>query len=200
MAINIGIILGTVRSNSLGKRIFDFLKNSESETEEYHFTWINLKDYPLPLYNHEETPLEGNLSGLNKVESKWLDIIKQQDGYIIMSPEYDHAIPGGLKNALDFIGPEVESKPVQIVTYSYYSDGGMLAASSLVPILQMLKMIVLPTPLLLWNANDNFSEDGQLLPVKNSDHFEARLNEIFEDIEFYSKVLKENSRLKRVPN
>ncbi|GEA99644.1 hypothetical protein LBR02_22090 [Levilactobacillus brevis] len=61
----------------------------------------------------------------------------------------------------------------------------------MVEILQILKMIVLPTPVLLWNADDNFTDQGTLLAdATNSAHFAQRLQEAFADIEFYSQLLK----------
>ncbi|GAD17350.1 NADPH-dependent FMN reductase [Lentilactobacillus otakiensis DSM 19908 = JCM 15040] len=154
---------------------------------------MRLEDFPLDFYHHDETPLSNPITDLKSGEQKWLDHLKDNDGFVILTPEYDHAIPGVLKNALDYVGPEVDHKPIQIVTYSYYSDGGMLAAESFVEILQMLKMIVLPTPVLLWNANDNFTKDGQLITdAANSDHFEQRLQEAFHEIGFYTKLLHDN--------
>lgn len=193
MTLNIGIILGTVRTPSLGGRLFKYLKNTYVDTDEVHYTWIDLLDYPLPLYNHPETPLSQPRSVMAPVEQAWLDTLAAQDGYIIISPEYDHAMTGALKNALDFVGPEVRNKPVQIVTYSFYSDGGMLAAESMVNVLRMLKMMVLHTPVLLWSCDDNFTDAGELdKHIANSDHFERRLAEAFHDIEFYARVLKDN--------
>lgn len=192
MGIQIGVILGTTRQTSLGEKIFKYLQNSVQENADVQYNWINLRDYPLPLYDHEETPLETHIHDLNNIEDKWLKTLAQQDGYLILTPEYDHAITGALKNALDLVGPEVNRKPVLTIAYSHFSDGGILAANSIVPILQMLKMIVLPTPVLLWNADDNFDNDGHLLDVKNSDHFAKRLQEAIAEINFYTSVLKNN--------
>lgn len=193
MILNIGIILGTTRKPSLGAKIFAYLRQTFTDTPEVHYSWLDLRDYPLPLYDHPETPLAMPLTNLSTAEQKWLDALKAQDGYIIMSPEYDHAMTGALKNALDYVGPEVASKPVQILTYSHYSDGGMLAAESMVNVLRMLKLMVLPTPVLLWSCDDNFTTTGELnADADNSDHFARRLSEAFHDIEFYAQVLKAN--------
>jgi chromate reductase len=190
--IKIGVILGSVRSK-LGESILKYLQANFQNTDQITFDWIRLEDFPLEPYHHDETPLSNPITHLKSGEQKWLDRLKSNDGYIILTPEYDHAIPGVLKNALDYVGPEVERKPVQIVSYSYYSDGGMLAAESFVEILQMLKMMVLPTPVLLWNANDNFTEDGKLIAdAENSDHFAQRLHEAFHEISFYTKLLHDN--------
>jgi len=192
MSVKIGIILGTTRNNSLGSKIFKYLQHNFQSNADVEYTWIDLKDYPLPLYDHIETPLENKIHDLNTAEQNWLNIIQQQDGYLILTPEYDHAITGALKNALDFIGPEVARKPIETIAYSHFSDGGILAAQSIVPVLQMLKMIVLPTPVLLWDADKNFDDHGNLLDVENSEHFAKRLNESFTEINFYTSLLKNN--------
>lgn len=192
MKTKIGIILGTTRTNSLGARIFKYLQATLSATD-VELTFIDLHDYPLPFYDHEETPLSQPIQHLNSVEQQWLDVLAAQAGYLILSPEYDHAITGSLKNALDFVGPEVDHKPVQIVTYSHYTDGGMLAASSLVGILQMLKMMVLPTPVLLWEADQDFDANGQLLPTApNRDHFAPRLQAAFAELVHYAGLMQEH--------
>jgi len=191
MITKIGVILGTPRTPSLGAKLMAYLQKTFSDTTDVAYTWMPLRDYPLPFYDHEETPLATPIHDLDHAEQKWLDTLADQDGYVILSPEYDHAIPGILKNALDFVGAEVDHKPVQIVTYSQYSDGGMLAAESMVEILQMLKMLVLPTPVLLWNATANFTASGELDPAAaNSAHFAQRLHEAFDELQFYSRLLK----------
>ncbi|MCH4165907.1 MAG: NAD(P)H-dependent oxidoreductase [Lentilactobacillus diolivorans] len=191
--VTIGIVLGSVRTGSLGDSIFNYLQKTYQNSDSVKYNWIRVADYPLDPYQHDETPLSYRIKNLKPNEDKWLKALAACDGYIIMTPEYDHAIPGVLKNALDYVGPEVDRKPVQIVTYSYYSDGGMLAAESFVEILQMLKMMVLPTPVLLWNATDNFKADGTLIAdATNSDHFKQRLDEAFNEIGFYTKLLKDH--------
>lgn len=192
MSVKIGVILGSTRTQSLGEKLFKYLQQA-LPTADVDVTWIDLKDYPLPLYDHAETPLSEPIQNLASVEKRWLEVLDQQDGYVILSPEYDHAIPGSLKNALDFVGPETDHKPVQIVTYSKYSDGGMLAAASFVEILQMLKMLVLPTPVLLWNAEPNFTADGELVATApNSEHFAQRLAAAFAELVHYATVMKEH--------
>lgn len=192
MSVKIGVILGSTRTKSLGEKLFKYLQQA-MPTAGVDFTWIDLKDYPLPFYDHAETPLSETIQDLTPVESQWLEVLKQQDGYVILSPEYDHAITGSLKNALDFVGPETDHKPVQVVTYSKYSDGGMLAAASIVGILQMLKMMVLPSPVLLWDAEANFTVEGQLVTTApNSAHFAKRLAAAFAELIHYATIMKDH--------
>lgn len=190
--VKIGVILGSVRSK-LGDSIFSYLKSQFPNESNVVFDWIKIDDYPLEAYHHDETPLSETITDLKPNEQRWLNQLSSDDGYVFLTPEYDHAIPGALKNALDYVGGEVKRKPVQIISYSYYSNGGMLAAESFVEILQMLQMIVLPTPVLLWNASDTFTPDGQLIAdAANRDHFEQRLKEAFHEISFYTKLLADH--------
>lgn len=190
--LNIGIILGSIRAGSLGETILDYWQKQTPNTADVTYHWLKLWDFPLEPYHHDETPLSQRIQGLQENESRWLETLAKMDGFVFVSPEYDHALTGAFKNALDYVGPETDHKPVQIVTYSSYSDGGMLSAANMVGILQMLQMIVLPTPVLLWNAGDNFAADGTLKDHPNSAHFANRLAEATHDITFYSQLLKDH--------
>ena len=60
------------------------------------------------------------------------DQITAADGLVIVSPEYNHGIPGVLKNALDWVsrphnGSPLRNKPVLIVTASHAFTGGVRA-------------------------------------------------------------------------
>lgn len=187
----IAIILGSTRKVAAGQFIFDYLKQHAPKMGNIDYQWLDLKKYQLPFYNHSETPLAQPLTDLTTNEKNWLNALKQADGYLILTPEYDHALPGELKNALDYVGPEVARKPVQILSYTSYSDGGVLAAESLVPILQMLKTLVLPNPILISQVNDNFAADGRLLATAPSgDYYAQRLTNGIKELIFYSQLLK----------
>ncbi|GEA99645.1 hypothetical protein LBR02_22100 [Levilactobacillus brevis] len=55
MTTRIGIILGTPRQPSLGSHLFHYLQRTFPNTDKVTFTWLALRDYPLPFYDHEET-------------------------------------------------------------------------------------------------------------------------------------------------
>lgn len=66
-------------------------------------------------YEQEKTPV---------VVKSFIQTIAEADGLIIASPEYVRAIPGGLKNAIDWLvsGEEIATKPVVIVHASHRGD------------------------------------------------------------------------------
>ncbi|WP_426700318.1 NADPH-dependent FMN reductase [Rhodanobacter sp. Col0626] len=95
--------------------------------------------------------------------------IAAADGLIIATPEYNHAIPGVLKNALDWLSresPEGEvllEKPVAVLGASGGPWGTRLAQASLRQVLHTCGALVMPTPtVFVAGAAARFDEDGFL--------------------------------------
>lgn len=91
------------------------------------------------------------------------------DGLIIATPEYNHAMPGVLKNALDWLsreGPEGDvllEKPVGILGASGGPWGTRLAQASLRQVLHACGALVMPTPtVFVANATTRFDDSGTL--------------------------------------
>lgn len=96
--------------------------------------------------------------------------IAAADGLIIATPEYNHAIPGVLKNALDWLSREspdgevLSGKPVAVLGASSGPWGTRLAQASLRQVLHTCGALVMPTPtLFVANAGGQFDEGGSLL-------------------------------------
>ncbi len=71
----------------------------------------------LPMMNAERQP-EGSTK-------QWLDALEQADGYIVVTPEYNHGMPAGLKNAIDYINFQIMKKPFLVVSHG--ANGGARA-------------------------------------------------------------------------
>ena len=91
------------------------------------------------------------------------------DGLIIATPEYNHAMPGVLKNALDWLSREspagevLQEKPVAVLGASSGPWGTRLAQASLRQVLHTCGALVMPTPtLFVANAASHFDEEGSL--------------------------------------
>lgn len=132
-----------------------------------------------------------NLPLFNKPEDKQLppevlalaDQIDQHDGVIISTPEYDHAVPAALINALNWLSFEIYpfvDKPVMITGASYGTLGSSRAQAHLRQILDApeLKARVMPSSeYLLAHSLQAFDEQGNLI---NSDD-QKRLEGLFQD-------------------
>jgi len=91
------------------------------------------------------------------------------DGLLIATPEYNHAMPGVLKNALDWlsrdspVGDVLAEKPVAVLGASSGPWGTRLAQASLRQVLHACGALVMPAPtLFMANAASRFDADGML--------------------------------------
>src|SRR5690348_14073847 len=99
--LKIGIIVGSTRPGrkaaAVAKWVHDILK-SRTDAE---FEIVDIEDYKLPLLDEPVPPLMGQYS---KAHTKtWSAKIASFDGYIFVTPEYNHGTSAALKNAIDFL-------------------------------------------------------------------------------------------------
>lgn len=192
----INLILGSTRDESLGRRLFQYLLNRQDEFEKVNdvkFNFISLSDYNLPFFYESMAPMDNPNRVLKPNEQKWVDDMRQADGYIFLVPEYNHSFPAVLKNALDFLAFEAKGKPAKIITYSNNSRGGQFSYPALLPTLGQLGFFTLPKPTSVRNVDKNFGVDGNFVkdaPGKSGDI--KKLNRAFTESAFYSKLFKEH--------
>lgn len=143
----VNIILGSSRGNSLGRSLFNNLKQNKNEYENItgvKFVFIKLEDYHLPFFYEALPPMNNSHRELRENEQKWLNDMDAASGYIFLTPEYNHSFPGVLKNALDYLDCQGQQKPAKIVSYSDNGRGGQFGAADLAPVLMRLGFFVLP--------------------------------------------------------
>lgn len=116
----IGIITGSTRPERKSIEIAEWFQKKAGwfEPVAAEYVIIDLKDYPLPFFGEPDT---------NDVISKFEKAINDCDAFVFVTPEYNHSIPGVLKNALDFANKDWENKPAGIVTYGFGANGARAA-------------------------------------------------------------------------
>lgn len=125
--LKIGIILGSTRPNRNGEQVAKWVLDIASRRDDATFELIDLRDHPLP---HLDEPLPPSLGQYQHDHTKqWAATIASFDGIVIVTPEYNHGIPGSLKNAMDFIYAEWNNKAVGFVSYG--GVGGVRAVEQL---------------------------------------------------------------------
>ncbi len=123
----IGIILGSTRPNRNGEQVANWVFNLASRRDDAEFELIDLRDYPLP---HLDEPLPPSLGQYQHEHTKqWAATIASFDGFVIVTPEYNHGTSGVLKNAIDYLYAEWNNKAVGFVSYG--SVGGARAVEHL---------------------------------------------------------------------
>ncbi|WP_084268833.1 NADPH-dependent FMN reductase [Oceanobacillus damuensis] len=135
--LKIAIVQGSVRQGRNGEAVakwtYDFATKRNDDVE---YEIVDLADYNLPMLGEELT--EVNQSDSETAIKAWSEKIASFDGYIFVAPEYNHAVGGALKNALDFLNPEVNNKAAAFVGYG--SLGGTRAHENLRLILGELQV------------------------------------------------------------
>lgn len=121
----IGIIAGSTRPGALNPQVVAWVKAQLDEAGVENGV-VNFGDYDLPVLD-EEIPGGAHMYA-NEHTKAWGAAVEPFDGYIVVTPEYNHSVPGPLKNAIDFIGSEFANKPVAFASYG--ADKGVRAVEA----------------------------------------------------------------------
>jgi len=165
--MNVLIIAGTAREGRWTIHSARLVKRKFKE-KGHEVVFFDLKEKDLPplgnrTYRDDEEPVPENAQELsNRVE--------ETDVVLIVTPEYNHSIPGVLKNALDYLYPEYDGKPFCYITNSAGGFGGVRGLSHLHDI--TLALSAHPGPNLpISNIRSKFDQEGNL----EEDELEARM-------------------------
>lgn len=125
--LHIQIIIGSTRPGRLGEQVAQWVFTQLRKDTHYTVELIDIAEYGLPLLDEANPPLINNYE--NPHTKAWARTISKADGYIIVTPEYNHAAPAALKNALDYLYKEWNDKAVGFVSYG--ADYGVRAVENL---------------------------------------------------------------------
>ncbi len=134
-------------------------------------TVINLKDYPLPLFDQDLETEQGAPENATKLKQLFFD----HDGLLIASPEFNSSVTPLLKNVIDWVSRQAEGEaPLQayknkVTALLATSPGGLGGVRGLVhvrAILSSIGVIVLPGQIAVPNAMNAFDDNGQLKDEK----------------------------------
>ena len=177
----IGIILGSTRPNRNGEQVAKWVYETASLRSDAEFELVDLRDYPLP---HLDEPLPPSMGQYQNDHTKqWSDKIASFDGFVIVTPEYNHSTSGVLKNAIDYLYAEWNNKAVGFVSYG--AVGGARAAEHLRLVAGELQMadVRQQVTLSLLTDFENFSV------LKPGDYHVAALDTLLDQVVAWSIAL-----------
>jgi len=160
--LNIPVILGTVRQGR--KSIFPAkLMVKSLQTVGVESQLVDFKELPLPFLDSLEEPSDLNKKYPYPNVQKWSGIADSADAFVFIVPEYNHGFPAVLKNALDWLYPEFERKPVGLVGVSSGILGGARAIEHTRPIIETFSMFAIRETVLFGKVQNLFDQQGKLL-------------------------------------
>jgi NAD(P)H-dependent FMN reductase len=123
----VAIILGSTRPGRNGEAVAKWVYDIASKRDDAEFELVDLADFKLP---HLDEAMPPSLGQYAKQHTKdWAAKIATFDGYVFVTPEYNHSTSGALKNAIDFLSAEWNNKAAGFVSYG--SVGGTRAVEHL---------------------------------------------------------------------
>jgi NAD(P)H-dependent FMN reductase len=129
--LRIAVITGSTRpgrkADTVARWVLDLAKKREDARADVQYELVDIQSFNLPLLDEPVPPSMGQYS---KPHTKaWAAKIDAFDGFVFVTPEYNHGPSGALKNALDFLYKEWNNKAAGFVGYG--SAGGVRAVEQL---------------------------------------------------------------------
>ncbi|OPC77809.1 FMN reductase [Embleya scabrispora] len=118
------VLVCSTRPGALGPAVGRWLTDTlgpSAHALEADLVPLSLGDLDLPFLDEEEHPSTGIRH--HEHTRRWSAIVDRADGFVVVTPEYNHGMPATLKNALDYLGHECAWKPVGFVSYGNTSAG-----------------------------------------------------------------------------
>ena len=125
--IKIAIIVGSTRPGRKAPAVAQWVYDAASQRTDASFEIVDLLAYDLPLLDEPMPPAMGKYTKPHTMA--WSAKIAAFDGYVFVTPEYNHGPSGALKNAIDFLYREWNNKAAGFVAYG--SAGGTRAVEQL---------------------------------------------------------------------
>lgn len=181
----IGIILSTTRETRFADRPARWVLDIARARGDADYEIVDLRDYPLPFFDAVGSPRYVPLT--DEAQLRFARKIGEFDGYVFVTAEYNHTVPGVLSNALTYIFNETERKPAAFVGY------GTVGGSRAVEHLRMLavELSMVPTrfavhinmePLLgMLRGGKDFADYDYLAPTVTA---------MLDELAWYTRTLK----------
>jgi NAD(P)H-dependent FMN reductase len=153
----IQVIIGSTRPGRVGEKIALWVMEQSKTQTDIEFELIDLAAWDLPFLDEPMPPMMGMYT--KDHTKKWAAKVSEADGFIFVTPEYNHGYPAALKNAIDFLHAEWNNKPVAFVGYGVV--GGARAIGQLNQVTTTLKMVNAGNVNII-NSRELYEPDGQL--------------------------------------
>lgn len=189
--MKLGVIVGSTRQNRKTPRQAEWIFKAAQAMDGVEAELVDLKDYPMPMFDEPISPRYNQDRKIDPAAIPWLKKLDSFDAYVFVTPEYNHSIPGALKNALDYVTWEIQRKPASVVSHG--SAGGARAATQLKVILSESKAVPLPTftPLTMAGMSELLDDKGDLTEAgkAKADYLEGARAGMLEELKWYSDAL-----------
>lgn len=156
---------GSLRKHSFNRRVLRAAA-AGAERAGAEVTFVDLRDYPMPVYNQDYQEAHG----FDENALKFQRLIYEHEGLLIASPEHNGSLPAALKNVIEWVSRRNDSyeggrvfpgKVAGVMAASPNSFGGVRSLIHLRGVLTSVGVHVLPTEIAVPFVGDKFNGDGE---------------------------------------
>jgi NAD(P)H-dependent FMN reductase len=159
------VIVGSTRPGRAADVVVPWVLSRAGAHDGLDVELADLRDWPLPIFGEHRGTI-GDISDptySDPIVQAWNKKIKQADAFIVVTPEYNHSIPGGLKNAIDnvWLSFGFRNKPVAAIGYSGGIGGGIRAIEHLAHVFVETETVPLRNTVVLPYVATAFDAEGR---------------------------------------
>lgn len=187
--MKLGIVIGSTRQSRVTPRVAVWVEKTAKDTaSDTEWSLIDLAEYDLPIMTEPLPPMAGERPELSDGTKRYLQDMNDVDGFVFITPEYNHGIPAALKNAIDLLDYQLMRKPVAIVSHG--SVGGARANEQLRLVVNSnLGGLPIPQSVTFYGrVPELIAEDGVL--AEGNEGTQSALNDTVESLVWYARALK----------
>lgn len=187
--MKLAVVIGATRPGRVTPRHAKWIANTAGQMEGVTAELVDLKDYPLPFFNEAISPRYNPNREVDPAVQRWLDKIASFEAYIFVTPEYNHSIPGELKNVFDYMTWELKHKPAAVASHG--TVGGARAALHLKEVLSEGQAVVIPQFSAIASMSEKIDEEGNMDTTVAANPYgpQGQLDGMLAELKWYSDAL-----------
>jgi len=190
MAYYVPIICGSTRRDRQSIKVARFVLKKLQERKGAETELLDLLEYNFPIMEERLHRRDDPPPGLKEFGEK----IDRADAVIIVTPEYNNGYPGVLKNALDYLLPEYERKPVGIVTVSAGGFCGINCLAQLRLVVIGMGAVPIPESLPISRVHESFKDDGTYDPA-----YDKRAATFLDEVLWFAEAITDKKAKDKSP-
>jgi NAD(P)H-dependent FMN reductase len=162
--LNLKVIIGSTRPGRAADTVVPWIAGLAEKHPAFAVEVLDLRDWPLPFFTETFQTIGDprNPTYSDPIVKHWNQRVAEGDAYLFITPEYNHSVPGALKNAIDSVIASFafRNKPAAFVGYSGGIAAGVRAIEHLAHIAIEAEMVPLRSTVIIPMVNAAFDHDG----------------------------------------
>lgn len=189
--MKVAVIIGAVREGRKTPAQAKWVMRALEGMADVAAELVDLRDYPMPIFDEPISPRYNPERKVVPEAQQWLDKLAEFEAYVFVTPEYNHSVPGVLKNAIDYVDYQLARKPAAVVSHG--SAGGARAEVALKEILSESRMVPMSTVpgVAMTGMSEKIDEEGNLAEAEKSNPYgpQSALETLLKELKWYSDAL-----------